>query len=409
MAVYEYLALKKNGDEVKGVLDEDTQRQARDKLRAQSLMPVSLKKVGDKTQSSSREQVDGWVKNRIKIKNTEIVLFTRQLAILLASGMPLEEALHGVVEETEKKQMKSVVSAIRANVREGRMLASGLDRFPKLFNNMYRATVRAGECSGHLDQVLEELAEYTEKQQAISQKLQQATVYPIIMLTVCLSIVSFLLAYVVPQLVGVFAQQNQSLPEITLIVITLSNFIKNNWLVMGIGITLFIVWFKWQLSKENFKEKIDTMMLKMPVIGRAIRVVNTARFARTFGILFSAGLPVLESMAAAANVVTSLPIRYSLHKAEKAVREGVSISKALKATRYFPPMSLHLIASGEVSGQLNSMLVKSATVQDMEVAGLINTVMSLFEPVVTIVMGLIIGVIVIAVLLPVFNMSQLVQ
>ena len=172
---------------------------------------------------------------------------------------------------------------------------------------------------------------------------------------------------------------------------------------------LIIIWLKWQLRIEGFKAKVDSLLLKLPVVGKMIRRINTARYSRTFGILFSAGLPVLESMTAAANVVTNLPIRYSLHQACNEVKEGVAISQTLKRTKYFPPMSLHLIASGEASGQLNTMLLKSATVQEMEVQGVINQVMALFEPVMTIIMGIIIGTIVMAVLLPVFNMSQLVK
>lgn len=409
MAAYEYIALTQSGDEKKGILEADTQRQARDQLRNQNLILISLIQVGAKSSSSETDNTSRIQPRRTKMNSSEMVLFTRQLAIMLGSGITIEESLRGVLEETDKKNIKQVISTLRSSVREGQMFATSLDQFPKIFNNMYRATVRAGESSGNLDTVLEQLADYSEKQQNIRKKLQQATIYPLVMLIVCLGIVSFLLVYVVPQLVSVFSQQHQSLPLVTIIVIGLSDWLQSYGLIsLGI-LALLITYFKWQMRKESFKVKVDTFMLKLPVIGRTIRIVNTARYARTFGILFSAGLPVLDSMRASANVVSSLPIKYRLNQATKAVKEGISIHKALKATGVFPPMSLHLIASGEVSGQLNKMLSKSATVQDMEVEGLINTVMALFEPAITIFMGLIIGTVVIAVLLPVFNMSQLVH
>lgn len=408
MATYEYTAFNKDGKETKGILEADTERQARDQLRESNLTIISICSVSKKDNKKKRTS-KLFTPSQLRIKKSEIVLFTRQLSILLSSGLSLEESLYSLAEETEKKNMKTVVFALRDHVRQGEMFSTALDNFPKIFNPMYRATIHAGENSGHLDQVLNDLSDYIEKKEITRMKLQQATIYPVIMLTVCIGIVSFLLTYVVPQLVQVFSQQNVKLPEITIIVINLSHFLKNYGLYAAIGLIVFIIWFKWKLNNKNFKNRIDSIKLKLPIFGKAIRILNTARFARTFGILFSAGLPILESMRAASNVVTNLPIHSRLNEAEVAVKEGESISKALKNTNYFPPISIHLIANGEKSGQLKQMLFKSASIQDMEVERMINVLMSLFEPFITIFMGFIIGIIVIAVLLPIFNMSQLIR
>jgi general secretion pathway protein F len=405
MGAYNYTALDSSGKNRKGVLQADSEKSVRQQLRSQGLTPLDIRYVNEHSQT----QVSFFSLRRTRVSVGELALLTRQLATMLQAGIPLDETLQSIAEQAEKQNAKSMLLAVRAKVLEGHSLATGLAEFPQVFNNLFRATVAAGEKTGHLDKVLERLAEFTERRQEVRQKITQALIYPSVIICAAIAIVSFLLAFVVPKMITVFQQSGQALPVATQILLALSQFLQNFGLYVLLLLIIAIVFFIRALRKPNFKTRVDRWLLKLPLFGKAIRLVNTARFAHTFAILTSAGVSVLEAMRIGSDIVTNTPIRESLVLATRQVREGVAIHRALKTTGYFPPMSIYLIASGENTGQLEPMLQRTARTQEQQVEQMINVILTLFEPLMILVMGSIVLFIVLAILLPIFNMDQLVH
>lgn len=399
MAAYHYYALSKKGTTLKGVIEADSERQARQLLRAQGLIPTEVYRLAK--QKLSRHRKD-------KLSSSELSLLTRQLATLLAAGIPLEESLRGVAEQTEKDKPRELIIGIRSKVLEGYSLAQALGDFPHAFPELYRATVGAGEQTGRLDVVLEKLADYTENQQATRQKIHQALIYPLLMIIVSTGIISFLMAFVVPKIIDVFASSGQSLPQMTNVLIYLSHIIKTYGLYMALGLIIGLVIFKRSLTNSTIKMAWHRLLLKLPVVSYLSRSVNVARYVHTFGILFSAGVSVLETMRVSSSLVSNQIMRIAFDKATTKVREGASISLALKETYFLSPMAIHLIASGEKSGQITSMMEKTASHLDNEVQRLIDTALTLLEPLVILLMGGVVLFIVLATLLPIFSMEQLV-
>lgn len=410
MAAFEYLALDERGREKKGVLEADTARLARGLLRQQSLTPLEVTETSGRGQarndsSGSRAQPTF----RGGIKTNDLALMTRQIATLTAAGTPLEETLSAVSRQTEKPRIKSLLLSVRAKVLEGHSFATALKDYPKVFPEIYQATVSAGEQSGHLDAVLERLADYTEDRQAANATVKKALIYPSMLVFASILIVSFLLAYVVPQVVQVFDGLNQELPALTVAMLASSDFVRE-WglLIAGIGVVVWIL-FGRAMRNEAFKLRVHAFLLKLPLFKRLIRGHNTAQFARTLSILAASGVPVLEALDIASQVVTNRPMREAVKTAASQVREGSTLSTALERTGYFPPMLLHLIASGESSGQLDNMLEKAATHQERELNALMAVFLGLFEPVVILIMGGVVLTIVLGILLPIFEMNQLVN
>jgi len=414
MAAYEYLALDARGREKKGVLEADTARLARQSLRQQEMTPLEV------TETSGRERSKKSARNAGKastgsvptfrggIKTNDLALVTRQIATLSAAGTPLEESLSAVSRQTEKPRIKSLLLSVRAKVMEGHTFASALSDYPKVFPEIYQATVSAGEQSGHLDAVLERLADYTEERQASNAIVKKALIYPSVLVVASILIVSFLLAYVVPQVVQVFDGMNQELPTLTQVMLATSAFVRE-WGLLIAGITVVIViTFQRAMKGEAFKTRVHSLLLKLPLFKRLIRGFNTTQFARTLSILAASGVPVLEALDIGAQVITNRPMRKAVNTAASQVREGSTLSQALERTGYFPPMLLHLIASGESSGQLDSMLEKAATHQERELNSLMSIFLGLFEPVVILIMGGVVLTIVLGILLPIFEMNQLV-
>lgn len=399
MGAYQYQALKKNGSTSKGVLEADSERHARQLLRDQGLIPTHIQVL---TQQRSGNKGKG------KISAADLSLFTRQLATLLAAGIPVEESLRGVSEQTEKDKVRELIIGVRAKVLEGYGLAQAMSQYPQAFPELYRSTVGAGEQTGHLDVVLEKLADYTENQQQTRQKVQQALIYPVIMIIVSLGIISFLLSFVVPKIIEVFTSSGQTLPGMTEILINLSNFVKSYGLYTLLGIILAISVFKKSLNNIKIKTAWHRLLLKLPVISYLVKTINVARYIHTFGILFAAGVSVLETMRVSASLVTNLVMRHAFDTATIKVREGSGINEALKETGYISPMAIHLIASGEKSGQLSAMMERAASHLDNEVKRLIDTSLTLLEPLVILFMGAIVLFIVLATLLPIFSMEQLI-
>ena len=355
MAAYEYTALDTAGREHRGVLDGDSARQVRQLLRDQALLPVAVTEVTD---------VEPKRVFRISlgsgISTTDLALLTRQLSTLVRSGIPLEEALLAVSQQSEKARVQSVVAGVRARVLEGRTLAEGLGAFPKVFPEIYRATVSAGEQSGHLDAVLERMADYTENRQVLQQKIRNAMIYPVLLTVICLGIVGVLLGYVVPEVVRVFEAGERELPILTRLLIGASDFLRAWWWLL-IALVAAAIWaFRRWLREPAARRSFDLFKLRLPVVGRISRGNNAARFARTFSILTASAVPVLEALRISGEVVTNSPMRQAVQDAAVRVREGAPIARSLAASKLFPPMLVHLIASGETSGQLESMLERAA-------------------------------------------------
>lgn len=404
MAAFHYLAVQTNGTQQKGIIEAESLKQARQLLRNKGLTPLEVKATHQQKPTLTRRHK---IFSKPSMTTQELTLMTRQFATLLAAGLPVEEVLSAVAEQTEKTRTKSLILSVRSKVLEGHALASALREFPQAFSNLYCATVAAGEKSGHLDVVLQRLADYVEKQYAMRQKILHALIYPSIMILIAIGIVGFLLEYVVPKMIAVYSNIGQALPLLTQILLALSAGIKK----MGLYVLLALIGISYFLKRQItrnliLQEKIHRYLLLIPVLGHAIKIANTARFARTFAILSAAGVSVLEAMTIAATLITNLTIRNAVSAAVNRVREGANIHLALKQTTFFPPMSIHLIASGEASGQLENMLERAANNQEGEITHLIDTGLALFEPAIILVMGAIVLFIVLAVLLPIFQLDQ---
>ena len=404
MAAFHYTAISTTGEKQKGLIEADSAKQARHLLREKNLTPLEIKAAHEKP---SKTHPSTKISRRQRMSVKELALMTRQFATLLAAGLPIEEVLAAVSEQTEKAGTKGLILSVRSKVLEGHALASAMRDFPHAFSNLYCSTVAAGEKSGHLDIVLQRLADYTENQYEMRQKIMHALIYPVIMVLVAVGIVGFLLEFVVPKMISVYSNIGQTLPGMTQVLIAISMGLKNYGLYLLITLVILFFMFVWQMKKSlSFREKIHALTLRIPIIGNAIKAANTARFSRTFAILSSAGVPVLEAMRISSALITNLPIRAAVEAAVNKVREGANINFALKQTTYFPPMSIHLIASGESSGQLENMLERAANNQDSEISRLIETSLALFEPAIILVMGAIVLFIVLAVLLPIFQLDQ---
>ncbi len=397
MPAYQYQALKKNGGTNSGVIEADSERHARQLLRDQGLIPTWMQTL--------TQQKTGSKKN---ICAADLSLLTRQLATLLAAGIPVEEALRGVSEQTDKNKVREILIGIRGKVLEGYGLAQAMSQYPQAFPELYRATVSSGEQTGHLDQVLEKLADYTEKQQKTRQKIQQALIYPLLMICVSIAIIGFLLTFVVPKIIEVFTNSGHTLPLMTLILIRISHFIKVYGLYVLLLLFLLMFAFKKSLKNNKIKSAWDRFLLKLPMISYLIKTINVARYIHTFGILFAAGVSILETMRVSASLVTNLIMKTAFETAAIKVREGGGIHESLKETGYISPMALHLIASGEKSGQLSELMERAATHLDNEVNRLIDTSLTLLEPIIILLMGGVVLFIVLATLLPIFSMEQLV-
>ena len=399
MAAFEYIALNKSGKTRKGVLEGDTARQIRQQLRDSDLIPLSINAV-IATKCKQRS---------VTISATDLALLTRQLATLVRSGLALEESLRAISEQTDKAKLKSMILAVRSRVLEGHSLADGLQDFPKIFPTVYRSTVAAGEQSGHLDLVLERLAEYTENRQYIRQKTLLALFYPALLSGVAILVVIGLLAYVVPQVVQVFANINQELPWLTRTLITVSDFLRD-W---GIWLLLLLIavgiWLRYLLRFERALIIFHKLLLKLPLISSLELGTQVARFTRTLSILTESGVPMLEALHITSKVLSNRLLCKAVEDATKKVREGSSLHNALEQSHLFPPMTVYLIASGETSGKLDNMLERAAIMQERELESLIGVILGLFEPILILLMGGMVLTIVLAILMPIFELNQLIK
>jgi len=404
VGAYEYTALDAGGKERKGVIEGDTPKHVRSLLRERELLPVVVAEVAQKEARRQR----GFSLSR-GASAADLSLLTRQLATLVKAGLPLEEALLAVSQQTEKPRIQSILLGVRSRVTEGHTLASGFGDFPRVFPEIYRATVAAGEQSGHLDNVLERLADYTESREVMQQKILGALLYPIVLTVMCFSIVSILLVYVVPKVVDVFENTSAKLPLLTQLLVAVSGFLREYgiWLLVALVVAGVLIW-RW-LKNPAVRRRSHLLQLRLPLVGRLTRGFNTARFTRTLSILTGSSVPVLDALRIAGEVITNLPMRDAVAFAAQRVREGAPIGRSLGTSRLFPPMTIHLISSGESSGELENMLERAALSQERELDGLLTALVGLLGPLMIVGMGLIVMGIVFAMLLPIFQMNSLIS
>jgi general secretion pathway protein F len=404
MGAFEYVAINKSGKESKGLIEGDTPRHVRQILRERELLPVQVSEVARKESKGQHS-----FSLRRGLSANELALLTRQLATLAQAGLPLEEALLAVSQQNDNPRAKSILLGVRSRVMEGHSLADGLADFPQAFPELYRATVSAGEQSGHLDRVLERLAEFTESRQILQQQVRNAMIYPIALVVTAIGIISFMLSYVVPKVVYVFENYGQELPLLTRVMISSSDFLRDYWLLLIVGIVATVFGLRRLLRNEGPKRKYHRLLLRIPIVRTLTRGINTARFTQTLSILAGSGVPILDSLRIASQVVVNVPMREAVEEASLRIREGAMISKSLAASKLFPPMTVHLIASGEASGRLQDMLSRAASNQEREVDGLISTLLGIMQPLLVIIMAVIVLLIVLAILLPIFEINNLIR
>ena len=405
MGAFEYSALDADGRERRGVLEGDGPRQVRASLRERGLLPVRVEAVAAR-ESRETGALARW---RSRIGAGDVALLTRQLATLVRAALPLEEALLAVSQQSENASVQRVLAAVRAGVVEGRTLASALGAFPQVFPEIYRATVAAGEQSGRLDVVLERLADYTESRDALRQRVRGAMLYPVLLSVMCLLIVTGLMTYVVPKVVEVFESGKTVLPLMTRVMLATSAGLRDYGLLLLVAIVAGIAGYRRWLRALEAQRRHDRALLRLPLVGRLVRSVETARFTRTFAILTGSAVPVLEALRIAGAVIENVPMREAVAAAAERVREGSPIGRALAESRLFPPMTVHLIGSGEASGELESMLERAAANQERELDAMLQALVGLLGPLLIVVMGVFVLAIVFAMLMPIFEMNTLVR
>lgn len=405
MAAFSYKAINSNGRNKQGVLEGDNARQVRQQLREKGLIPLEVEVVAEKASSQS----SGFRLFKPRISASDLALLTRQLATLVESALPIEEALLAVAEQSEKPRHKNMMMAVRSKVVEGHGLADSMAQFPSVFDELYRAMVAAGEKSGHLDIVLNKLADYTERRQQTRSQITQALVYPVIMLFFAVGVISLLLTLVVPKIIGQFDHMGQDIPTITQILISVSEWLQSYGLVLLGVLVLLVVAVNRVIQKPAMKLKYHRLILRMPVVGKVSKSLNTARFARTLSILSSSAVPLLEAMRISADVLQNQYIKNQIIDAAVNVKEGSSLRAALEKTRVFPPMMMHMIASGEKSGELQQMLGRAADNQDREFEAQVNISLKIFEPALILVMAVVVLFIVMAILQPILAMNKMVN
>ena len=402
MPAYRFEAARASGAVEKGVVDADSPRHARSILRERGLTPLEVATLQEATASAGRA-----IGGRMRV--AELALSTRQLAALLSARLPLERALGAVIDQAERSLVRERFAAVRSDVVSGQSFAQALAKYPRDFPDVYRALVSAGEQSGDLARVMNRLADYVESRTALSQRIMMAFTYPAIVTVVAIGVIVALLTYVVPQVVGVFAQTKQKLPFLTVALITVSDFLRTwGWWLLGL-IVAAIIGFRLALRSPTVKLAVHERMLTMPLFGRLIRGMNTARFASTLAILGNSGVPLIRALEAGAQTLSNVALRANVADSIARVREGSALSRALGAGKQFPPMMIHMIGSGEATGDLPQMLDRTAETLSQETERRAMMLTSLLEPMLILVMGVVVLLIVLAVLLPIIEINQLVR
>lgn len=404
MPAFSYIAIKPSGKKIKGVTQADSQRHARQIIRELGLTPYSIDIAGEGLKQGPRTAVF----NKKSLSSSELAIVTRQLGTMIQAGLPLEEALMASSLNTEQNKIKELLAAVRAKVMEGETLANALGEFPKAFPFMFRSTIAAGEKSGELGLILNRLADHTEASAEFKQRVGLALIYPVLLCVMSILIVSGLMIYIVPDIIQVFVDSGQELPALTLGLMNLSAALERYGVWILLVIALAIVALTHLLRTPALRLKLDKIALIIPVVKKFTRSYNAVRYFSTLHILSYAGVPLVEAMEISAEVIPNAFLRNQFNQATTRVKEGVALSIALKNIKFVPPIFVHMIASGEASGELDQMLERSSQSQEKELQRWVTVLVGLFEPATLIIMGGVVMLIVLAILLPILNMNQLV-
>lgn len=403
MAAYSYRALDTGGSIVRGVVQGDSERQVRSRLRAQSLKPLEVKAASEGSESRLR-----W-RSSPKLSAADLALITRQLSTLVESGLPLTDALQASAKQCHKPKVQELLLQVRSRVQEGFSFASALGESPRSFDELYRATIRAGESAGYLGPVLTRLAEYCETGQDTRQKLAMAMIYPLVLVVVSVGVIAAMMAFVVPKLIGLFRHRDRELPGLTQALIGASEFFSAYGVYVLLALLLAIAGFRYWLQTPANRLRWHGFLLRLPVIGNWQRSYDAARFSATLSIMVSSGVPLLEGLRISREVMVNLYLRKACEDVLTAVEEGRSLNNALAKADIFPPLLVQMVASGEASGELDALLARAADNQERELSHAIGAMLSIVEPLMVVVMGAIVTVIVLAVLLPILDLNTLIN
>ncbi|HVN87841.1 MAG TPA: type II secretion system inner membrane protein GspF [Candidatus Binatia bacterium] len=419
MPVYAYKGLTGDGKAATGVIDADSPKGARVKLRRSGIFPTEV--AEDRTGRAVAAVADAGPSSRFQLPQVnltqlfervtpqDLALMTRQLSTLVGAGLPLVECLNALIEQLENARLKRTLTQVREQVVEGRALADAMREHPSVFSDLFVNMVRAGEASGALDVVLLRLAEYTEKAAELRGKVRTALTYPVLMCVLGGAILLFLVSYVVPKVTRIFEETKQALPTMTVILLAISNFCANYWwLIVGVVVAV-VIGVRVSIRTPAGRMRWDGYLLRVPYFGKLIKKIALARFSRTLSTLLTSGIPLLTSLDIVKNVVGNVVLSDAIENARNSIREGQSIAPPLKKSGLFPPLVLHMVAVGEKSGELEQMLARAADTYDNEVEGAVAAMTSILEPVMIVLMGGVVLFIVLAILLPIFELNQLVR
>lgn len=406
MPVFEYKGLTADGKDTKGFIDAENLQNAKVKLRRSGVFPIE---ISEETTKKAAGEASGTRNFLRRVKKQEVTVFTRQLATLLYAGLPLMESLSAVIDHVDDPLLKRSITGIREDVREGTSLADAMREYPKIFSSLYTNMIQAGEASGALDVVLARLADFQESQVRLRNKLWAAMTYPILMLFIGMGVLAFLFSFVIPQVTKVFEDTGQALPLPTLVLISISNFFRAYWWVLASIIIVIAILVSKYIKTQQGKETYDKISLKVPMFGKLIKLIAVSRFARTLSTLLASGVPLITSMEIVKAVVNNTVLSKILEDAKNRVREGESLSEPLRRSGVFPSMVIQMITVGERSGELEGMLSKVAETFDNEVDTSVAGLTSLIEPLMILFMGVIVMFVVLSILLPIFEMSQVVR
>lgn len=402
MAGFRYQAYSLDGKPHRGVLEADSARQARSLLRDQGLTPHRVEAI------AANDAAGGSRFRSASLSRGEVTRLTRSLASLVEAGLTVEQALNALIEQAESERERQVLAAVRGDVMAGSTIARALESFPRVFPDLYRTLVAAGETSGQLARVLARLADYLEERQALASRLSLALVYPVIVLAVAVAVMAALLAYVVPQVVAVYAHAKETLPLLTRVLIGVSSFLQAAWPALIALVIAGVVALRVALNRPPSRARIHALLWRLPVVGPLLRQLDSTRLAATLAILTGSRVPLLTALEAGGGVMTLIPMREALTNAARGVREGMPLSRALSATEAFPPVMVHLIAGGEATGRLDESLDRAARQQQALLSNRIAAAVAVLEPALVVLMGAMVLAIVLAILLPLFNLNQLV-
>jgi len=402
MPGFRYQAYSLEGKLAKGVLEADSARQARALLRDQGLTPYRVDVI------AANDPLSGSRLRPVSLSGTELLALTRGFASLLEAGLTIEQAFNALIEQAENERVRQVLAALRGEVLAGNTVAKAMAAFPAVFSELYRTLVAAGEASGQLPRVLSRLADYLDERAQMRARLSLALIYPVIVTVVAFCVVAALLVYVLPQVIQVFQHAHQQLPWLTRALIALSGFLQATWIGWIVLVMAAVASLRWALGRPRSRARIHLLLWRAPLIGRLLRSLDASRLAATLSILVGSRVPILNALEAGGGVMTLTPMREALASAARGVREGMPLARALGATAAFPPVMVHLIASGEASGRLDDALERAARTQQNDIATRLQAFAALFEPAMILAMGGVVLVIVLAILLPIFQLNSLI-